>query len=228
MKTSPIKLSKASKMPCMSWSLEARTHCPGSLDAGELVDACKGCYAAGGNYRFPNVRAPRLHNAEDWKRSDWVADMVEALEGETHFRWFDSGDVAWLALARKIAEVMKRTPHVQHWLPTRMHKFPKFRAVFATMRKLDNVVVRYSSDSVQGEYDKRHANTSTIYSDTAQIDGALWAGTNLIACGAYKRDGKCGSCRACWDRDVQVIAYPGHGASMTRLQSNLIATDRAA
>jgi hypothetical protein len=72
-----LKLSKASKMPCRSWSLQALDTCPASKNSdGSLVPACSGCYAVGGNYRFPNVKAPREHNKEDWKRSDWVADMV--------------------------------------------------------------------------------------------------------------------------------------------------------
>ncbi len=213
-----IKLSNAGKMPCPSWSLEARTHCPASLvqtgpAKGELVDACAGCYAAGGNYRFPNVRAPRLHNAQDWKRDAWVADMVKALRFETHFRWFDSGDVAWLPLARKILAVMQATPHVQHWLPTRMHKFPKFRTVLAQMSKLSNVVVRRSSDSIQGDYDKRLATTSTIVGSVDQIDD------DMVMCGAYQRDGKCGDCRACWDRNIKCIAYPAHGRVMLKLVS---------
>ena len=50
-----IKLSKASKMPCRSWSLQAIDTCPASIGSdGELVDACKGCYATTGNYNFPN------------------------------------------------------------------------------------------------------------------------------------------------------------------------------
>ena len=48
-----LKLSKASKMPCRSWSLQALDTCPGSRDkSGELVPACSGCYATDGNYRF--------------------------------------------------------------------------------------------------------------------------------------------------------------------------------
>lgn len=217
-----IKLSGTGKMPCRSWSLEARTHCPGSVkprSGGELVAACKGCYAAGGNYRFPSVRAPRMHNAQDYKRAQWANDMVKVLETEDLFRWFDSGDVFTLALARKILEVMTRTPHVRHWLPTRMHKFPKFRKVFASMRRLPNVVVRLSSDSIEGK-GIRGATTSTIYSDASQLP------EHATICTAYQRGGKCGDCRACWNKDVSLIAYPGHGATMTRLQ--VIATDRAA
>ena len=63
-----IRLSKPSKMPCKSWSLEALDTCPASTDSnGDLVPACVGCYATDGNYRFPNVKAPRVSNKQDWK-----------------------------------------------------------------------------------------------------------------------------------------------------------------
>ena len=61
-----IKLSKPSKMPCLSWSLQALDTCPGSKDStGKLVDACTGCYATDGNYRYPNVIKPRSDPPED-------------------------------------------------------------------------------------------------------------------------------------------------------------------
>jgi hypothetical protein len=121
-----VKLSKASKMPGRSWSLQALDTCPASRKPdGSLVDACSGCYATKGNYRFKNVKAPREHNREDWKRSEWVDDMVSELDNDRYFRWFDSGDVYDVRLAYKILEVMKRTPWCNHWLPTRMHKFAK-------------------------------------------------------------------------------------------------------
>ena len=83
-----IKLSTPSKMPCKSWSLQAIDTCPGSIDpsTGGLVPACQGCYATDGNYRFPNVKAPRIHNREDWKRTEWVSDMVEAIKNDPFFR----------------------------------------------------------------------------------------------------------------------------------------------
>jgi hypothetical protein len=40
----------------------------------------------------------------------WVDDMVSELDSDRYFRWFDSGDVYDIRLARKIYEVMKRTP----------------------------------------------------------------------------------------------------------------------
>ena len=210
-----LKLSRAGKMPCRSWSLQALETCPGSIgNDGELVDACKGCYATTGNYRFPNVNAPRDHNKTDWKRSEWVTDMVQELDNDRYFRWFDSGDVYDIRLARKILEVMKLTPWCNHWLPTRMYKFEKFSSVFKEMEKLPNVVLRFSSDSVSGETVKGR-NTSTI------IPTSQDARASMTICEAYQREGKCGTCRACWDKDIRVIAYPAHGKSMNKLIKTL-------
>jgi hypothetical protein len=205
-----IKLSKASKMPCRSWSLQALVTCPASKDAnGELVAACSGCYATTGNYNFPNVKAPRAHNKDDWKRSEWVEDMVNELDSDRYFRWFDSGDLYDIRLARKVLEVMKRTPWVRHWLPTRMHKFDKFVPVLEEMQTLPNVVVRLSSDGVNGETIEG-ITTSTIVPTSEQ------APKNATVCEAYERDGKCGQCRACWNKDVSLVAYVAHGKKMER------------
>ena len=148
-----IRISVTSKLDGIrSWSLQALDTCPGSKNAdGTLVDACSGCYATTGNYRYPNVKAPRLENREDWQRLEWVDDMVKALGNDRFFRWFDSGDVYHVALAQKILEVMQRTPWVKHWLPTRMHKFAKFQPILGKMEALPNVVVRKSSDGINGE-----------------------------------------------------------------------------
>jgi hypothetical protein len=205
-----IKLSKTSKLDgILSWSLQAIDTCPGSSDGkGGLVDACKGCYATTGNYRYPNVKAPRLFNREDWHRDEWVDEMVQALDSSRYFRWFDSGDMYSLDLAHKITEVILRTPHCKHWLPTRMHKFNKFKPIIEALNKLDNVVVRLSSDSVTGGLIEG-LNTSTIFSDTLP--------DNATECQAYQHDGKCNGCRACYDKSVSVIAYKAHGIKMAKV-----------
>ena len=205
-----IKLSKTSKLDgIMSWSLQAIDTCPGSSDGnGGLVPACQGCYATTGNYRFANVKKPREFNREDWKRDSWVNEMVEALENSRYFRWFDSGDMYDLKLAEKIRKVMLHTPWVSHWLPTRMHKFPKFKRVISEMELLSNVVVRFSSDSVDGKTIQGQT-TSTIFSGTVP-DGA-------VECQAYQHGGKCNGCRACYDKTVSVIAYKAHGIKMAKV-----------
>ena len=205
------KFSKPSKMPCRSWSLQALDTCPASKKAdGELVDACKGCYATTGFYAMGSVKAPREHNREDWKHSDWVDVMAAELDNDRYFRWFDSGDLYSLALAEKVLEVMQRTPWCNHWLPTRMHKFEKFRPVLAEMEKLPNVVVRLSSDSVTGETVQGAATSSTI------IPTVSHSLPSMSVCEAYDRGGKCATCRLCWSKDVAVVAYPAHGKKMIK------------
>jgi hypothetical protein len=212
--TTGPRISTTSKLDGIrSWSLQALDTCPGSKTVGgELVDACKGCYATTGNYNYPNVKAPRLHNVEDWKREDWVSDMVQALQNDRFFRWFDSGDLYSVKLAEKVAEVMRLTPWCMHWLPTRMQKFDKWHPALDRMRKLPNVSVRFSSDSITGQFTRGvHGSTITASAEPHDVP----AGVAL--CEAYSRGGKCSGCRACWSKDVDVIAYPAHGRKMHKV-----------
>jgi hypothetical protein len=208
------KISITSKLDGIrSWSLQAIDTCPGSIDTpGTLVPACQGCYATTGNYVFANVKAPRLFNRTDWQREAWADDMVAELNNDRFFRWFDSGDVYSIALAEKILEVMVRTPWCKHWLPTRMHKFPKFRAVLAQMKALDNVSVRFSADSVTGEF------TPGLHGSVIGPDASTWIdqpGASL--CRAYENAGRCNGCRACWDKSIDLIGYPAHGRKMAKV-----------
>jgi hypothetical protein len=91
-----------------------------------------------------------------------------------------------------------------------MHKFPKFRNVLTTMQSLENVMVRFSSDSVTGQYvDGLHGSVIVPTSDDATDKMAL--------CRAYENGGKCSGCRACWDKSVPLIAYAAHGVKMAKV-----------
>jgi hypothetical protein len=229
-----IKLSKPSKMPCKSWSLQALDTCPASKKAnGDLVDACKGCYATTGNYRFPNVKAPRISNKEDWKREEWSTDMILELDTERYFRWFDSGDMYSIGLAKKILEVMKATPWCKHWLPTRMHKLAKFTQIIADMNALDNVVVRLSGDEVLGQViDGDQVSAIAPILVTTKEDGTKvsklipeavtkYVTKDMTICPSYKQGGKCKTCRSCWSKDTKITLYPAHGVQMLNIIKTL-------
>jgi hypothetical protein len=208
------KISVTAKLDGIrSWSLQAIDTCPGSIESpGVLVDACKGCYATTGNYHLPDVMRVRKYNQMDWQRVEWVDDMVQSLDMDRYFRWFDSGDLYNLALAEKIYEVMQRTSWVKHWLPTRMHKFPKFKMVLDQMQALPNVSVRFSSDSVIGEYiPDLHGSVIGPSANTFQDH------PGAALCRAYEHGGKCSGCRACWDKSIPLICYPAHGHNMARV-----------
>ena len=206
-----LKLSKTSKLGTKSWSLQALETCPGSKAAdGSLVPACSGCYATTGMYHFGPVKAVRADNKADWQRDGWTNDMVKALSKDTHFRWFDSGDMYSLELANKMLAIMTATPNTKHWLPTRMYKFPKFQAVLKAMQALPNVMVRYSSDAVDGSY------TEGLHGSTIVPD-ATSAPAGVTVCQAYSQGGKCLDCRACYNKDIAVIGYPAHGRKMAKV-----------
>ena len=207
-----VRFSRVGKLDGIrSWSTPAGTTCPGSFNPdGSIVDPCKGCYAKAGNYFRPNVMEPRRHNEQDWKRPEWVADMVKELDNDRYFRWFDSGDIKSASQARKILEVMKLTPWVKHWLPTRSHKLDRIRPILEEMRQLPDVCVRYSSDSITGGYDDLHGSTIIPTPDTDD--------ENLTVCMAYSNPGKkCDGCRKCWDKAVDIVAYPAHSRNMLKL-----------
>lgn len=205
------KLSKTSKLDnILSWSLQAIETCPGSVGAdGALVPACSGCYATTGCYNFKGTKAVRADNKAAWQEDGWVDTMVDSLKKAKYFRWFDSGDMYSIGLAEKILQVMKRTPGVKHWLPTRMAKFAKFQQVISEMNSLDNVKVRFSSDSVDGTY-TAGVHGSTIVPEGKDIDG-------VFVCRAYEHGGKCNGCRACYDKDIPVVAYVAHGRKMAKV-----------
>lgn len=223
-KIKAANLSQVGKLDGIySWSLLAGIHCPGKIGElkGTIAAVCQSCYAMSGNYRYPNVKAPREFNAVDWQSPDWVDRMVAALELLPFFRWFDSGDMYHYRLAEKMLDVMTRTPNCRHWLPTRMGKFPKFAAILARMESLPNVKVRFSSDSIDGQFDAVHGSTvidtakpaprgvSVCHANISESDGAKY-GKKAIP--------KCHGCRACWDKSVAVIAYKGHGQAMSKAQ----------
>lgn len=204
-----IKLSFTSKMDGIpSWSLQAFETCPGAIDRGEVVQVCKGCYARAGNYSYLTVKDQRTYNKQDWQRADWVTDMVAELRNHRYFRWFDSGDMYHPDLAEKILRVMQNTPWASHWLPTRMHKFPKFAEVIKRMRSLPNVVVRASADNI-GE--------RLVQQGSMVVPSLTGLPEGVMPCQAYQNDGKCAGCRACWDKSVHTVAYLAHGAVMKKL-----------
>jgi hypothetical protein len=91
-----------------------------------------------------------------------------------------------------------------------MHKFPKFQSIIAEMAALDNVMVRPSSDAVDGTYTKG-VHGSTI------IPAGMPVPAGVVACTAPEHGGKCNGCRACYSKDVPVIGYIAHGRKMAKV-----------
>jgi hypothetical protein len=111
-------------------------------------------------------------------------------------------------LAEKIYAVCQATPWCKHWIPTRMYKFVKFKHILDKLNALDNVVVRYSGDVIGSS-----PNDGQFVSMV--VRPGIVAHAHM--CPAYKQEGKCLTCRACWDKKVYNVAYVAHGRKMIKL-----------
>lgn len=193
--------SKTSKMPCRSWSIPATECITGSKLRKVAGSTCSHCYALKGAYVWPAAANAMARRFATIGHPDWVEAFSAALlaEGETYFRWFDSGDLQSDAMLWAICEVAENTPNVTHWLPTREYKIvervAKLRGGFPA-----NLTVRVSAHMIDGPAPKvAGCVTSTVVSDAGAAN-----------CPAPKQGGKCQDCRLCWDRSHANTAYWQH------------------
>ena len=159
-----IKLSKTSKMPCKSFALPAMKTCLGAINSdGKVKDVCRGCYAMKGSYQWRPAKALRENNRLSVSNElhSFASDMLKLLKKEknNYFRWFDSGDVFDNDFLYEIYKVCKQTPHINHWIPTKAREILD-NATWEKLESLPNVKVRYSSDSINGEYNSLHGSTA--------------------------------------------------------------------
>ena len=201
-------ISNPSKMPEGSWDLNAVKTCVGRKYQsgklkGKVKPVCLDCYAIKGNYKWKSVVALRDRNKIDWQREDWVKSMTAELAFTGYFRWFSSGDIYSVDLAEKIHAVIKATPDVKHWVPTQSREHAGIKKVLAKMAKLPNAAVRHSSGGINGETIRGNTTSTVICTDTELPAGAH-------KCPSKQQDNTCGRCRACWDKDVPLIAYDHH------------------
>ena len=195
-------LSNVSKMPGSSISRDARLCHVGSKLRNIPGSTCSKCYALKGMYNMPNVREAMARREDFFHAIDFVPRMVRVLNRlrKPEFRWFDSGDVEDERMADNILDVCEATPNKMHWIPTREKKI--WRAVLRRRSLPDNVTLRVSAAMIDGEAPVGFENTSTVSGAAGNVVGHL--------CPAPTQDGKCGSCRACWSRDVKNVTYGQH------------------
>jgi len=196
-------LSNTHKMPGKSISLDARECKTGAKLAKVPGSVCHGCYALKGRYRMNNVRSAMAKRLAFMTSASFVDNMTAELSRirKPHFRWFDSGDVQSVQMACDIVEVCKRTPHLNHWIPT------KEPAIWAEALKHvtlpDNAILRVSAPLVDSEPPKSWPNTSTVHKDAAAIGHACPVKSGKDQCDTY-------NCRACWDKSVPNVSYKHH------------------
>jgi hypothetical protein len=201
-----IKLSKASKMPCKSFSLPVNDEvCKGRYQAsGALKPVCQVCYATKGFYRMPVVKKVREDNFIASQDEYFPHNLTSLIAKEKYFRWFDSGDIYSNTFLKKVWAICKATPTVKHWIPTKARELFD-QELWLELEALPNVTVRYSSPSIIGEYQVKHR--STVRNNDQWLSKST---KEVYNCPASKQAGKCNKCRACWNDSIQVVAYLEH------------------
>jgi len=199
------KLSAASKMPCPSFSTPAAACITGAKLALIEGSVCHGCYAKKGNYRYKNVIEHREHNLRTLDNLDtWRRSMIKLIKDNDvtgFFRWHDSGDINSAEHLKAIIDIALALPDIQFWIPTKEKGI--LNQVQREMQIPDNLIIRLSMPMVnQPPSSKNWALTSTVRTKDGEVHG--------VECKAPENNGKCGTCRACWDKSIDNITYLKH------------------
>lgn len=209
-------LGQTSKMPFLSFGLSTDACKTGTKLQGTCGSVCEKCYARRLEKIRPSVRIghERRTNAvnEACKSPSgqlkWVTAMVLRIhdkylgvpEQDRYFRWHDSGDIQSVTHLHMLAVVASELPDIKFWVPTKEKKIVK-----EYLRKYgnfpDNLTVRVSSAMIDAAPLKGFDLTSTVHH--------LKAATGH-ECPAPSFGGYCGSCRACWSKEVPNVSYHKH------------------
>jgi hypothetical protein len=220
MQTMPIKFfikdainiagscTRTKKMPSLSYSLPAKECITGSKLVNVKGSVCEGCYALKGNYhRFKsNIEPAQYKRLESITKPDWVKAMVKLIGNKPYFRWHDSGDLQSVDHLYKIATVARQTPKTLHWLPTREYDIVKDFVKNHTIPS--NLVIRMSTMMIDqpAKLPKSLQGFTNILTSTVHSQKELTG----FKCIAPSQEGKCGSCRSCWDNKVDNVSYHVH------------------
>ena len=199
-------LSNPSKMPSYAWGIPIEYCVTGSKLAKVKGTICNKCYALKGHYAFKNVFDAHEIRRKAIEMNEWVDYMAELItqkykkldKSRLFHRWFDSGDLQSFSHMMKIFEVCELTPHIKYWLATREYK------LVDKIKEEDvpkNLCLRVSAIKVDSQPPSFWKWTSGVHKDKKPIGRE---------CPAYKQDGECGSCRACWNRNIKQVSYKEH------------------
>jgi len=199
-------LSNPSKMPSYAWGIPIQYCKTGSILAEQERTIRNKCYALKNHYLFRNVFDAHEIRRKAIEMPEWVDYMAELLtkkyknldKSRLYHRWFDSGDLQSYSHLMKIFEICELTPHINHWLATREYQ------IIQKVKEEDvpdNLCLRVSAIKVDSPPPKFWKWTSGVHKNKRHRGRE---------CPAYKQDGECGSCRACWSRKIKQVSYKEH------------------
>jgi hypothetical protein len=125
-------------------------------------------------------------------------DKSQGRKDHRYFRWFDSGDLQSRKHAYIIAAIVRQTPNVSHWLPTREPDF------IDKVTWPDNMTVRLSSNIIDEDrpqdYDGWHWPTAALHTKPGELPNDRYIECQSKLLGAYI----CQTCRDCWNPDLDI------------------------
>lgn len=188
------------KMPGTTFAIDAFACKTGSKLAKVKGTPCFSCYARKIQKLRPSVDSGWKANLAKWEASDpeqWsqaMAFQIIRYNSDGYHRWFDSGDLQSVEMLDAIVQVCRMTPNVRHWLPTQERDILKAY----TGEIPANLTIRLSASKINGKA-PNYPNTSGVSQTKSDV-----------TCFARDNGNSCGSCRDCWDREVQHVVYPLH------------------
>lgn len=222
-------LSFPSKMPGTSFGLPATGCRAGSKLVKVAGSVCHGCFALKGTYKRGNVAKAHARRMAGLSHPQWVEAMVALLKwthshpiwvdlgalgvrrqkaggerfqlNEAGFhRWHDSGDIQSVEHLRNICAVALLTPGIKHWMPTQeLGTVNEYLGLGYGIP--ENLTIRVSTVMLNDHRPRNWPTTSSVF-NIGDAPGHV--------CPAPENDHRCGSCRACWSRDVPNVAYRQH------------------
>ena len=205
---SEIEFSFNSKMPCPSWGIPSIYCKVGDVLRTIPGTICRNCYTCTGRFIMTAPRNFHQKHLEQMLEPNWVPRMVKKFRAEKHenFRWMDVGDLQTVQMLEKIVAIAEGCKDTIFWLPTR-----ELGIIAEYIRKQRsglppdkiwpaNLTVRLSATWIDGPAPVAFAQRYGC------VVSRVTAGDNYT-CSAPKNSGKCGDCRACWQRDVFEVVF---------------------
>jgi Gene product 88 len=126
------------------FDLPAVRTCPGRSQLCSRI-----CYAKKNRYRYPQVKERLNWAFEQSKRNDFADRMVDELyrKGVVLMRFHCSGDIYSPAYARKMLEVIGRSPHCTFWAYTRSWRVPAIFPILKAISMMPNMSLWFSVDA---------------------------------------------------------------------------------
>lgn len=224
-----VSLARPSKMPAWGYSLPASKCITGSkMEKVKGSTCCKeNCYAKRGWYvkrkKVQDILERRLQAIQNPLWTNSMVYMIRYLRC-AFFRWHDSGDIQSLVHLDKIFTIARSVPDCIFWLPTReekiVEKYWNLHGKVPLNRLMPNLVIRLSSAMVDGPPPTELAHKLGVgTSQVLTVDNTCPAMTKFVRTNNGKnelRAGYCGSCRDCWNPEIENVSYLFHASHVGR------------